>query len=150
MAGQPPESGPGIGESSTPTAPKFKPYTSILTFSSALTRPDDPPPSKKRNLAPWRRAVGRAHFNVEIHVADEYEDEFARMMERTFSACCDEIIGSEEPIIQFDEFKQEADWGVDEHPAGPQVPGEQTVLYDIVEDVAPPTTTKNGYVPSCR
>lgn len=138
--------GPGIGDSSTPS--KFKPYTSILTFSSASPRDETKPsPSKKRKVAPWRRAVGRAYFAHGHDTGKEDEDEYAEMMEWTFSGCSDVIIGSDVPIVQFDETKEEADWGVDEHP-GPQVPGEQGVLYDVAQDVAPPTTTKHRYAPS--
>jgi hypothetical protein len=142
MAGQSSEQGSVIGESSTPS--KFKPYTSILSFSTAPIRDDpSPPPSKKRKLAPWRRAVGRAHFTFGVEVEMAEEDQYAEMMEWTFSACSDEIIGSDIPIIDFTAKRDEADWEVDENP-GPQVPGEQGVLYDLAEDIAPPTTTKNG------
>lgn len=77
----------------------------------------------------------------------EYEDEFAEVMERTFAACSDVIIGSDVAIIQFDEMKDAADWAVDDHPGGPQVPGEQTVLYDLAEDSVAPTASKHRYVP---
>jgi len=136
----------GIGESNTPI--KFKPYTSILTFSSAPTQSEDdasPPPSKKRKLAPWRGAVGRAHFDIGLGVDEAYEDEFAEIMESTFSGCSDEIVGSDIPIVDFAAQREEADWEVDEHP-GSQVPGEQGVLYDLAQDVAPPSITKNRYV----
>jgi hypothetical protein len=136
------EQGSRIGESSTPS--KFKPYTSILSFSTAPIRDDpSPPPSKKRKVAPWRRAVGRAHFALDIEVERKDEDEFTEMMEWTFSGCSDEIIGSDIPIIDFTAKRDEADWEVDENP-GPQVPGEQGVLYDLAEDIAPSAPTKNG------
>jgi hypothetical protein len=142
MAGEQSEQGSGVEDSSTPS--KFKPYTSILTFSTAPVRDEpSPPPSKKRKLAPWRRAVGRAHFALDLEVERKDEDGFTEMMEWTFSGCSDEIIGSDIPIIDFTAKGDEGDWEVDENP-GPQVPGEQGVLYDLAEDIAPPTTTKNG------
>jgi hypothetical protein len=142
MASQQSEQGPGVEDSTTPS--KFKPYASILTFSTAPIRDEpSPPPSKKRKLAPWRRAVGRAHFAFGVEVEMAEEDQYAEMMEWTFSACSDEIIGSDIPIIDFAARRDEADWEVDENP-GPQVPGEQGVLYDLAEDITPPTTSKNG------
>jgi hypothetical protein len=144
MAGQSSEQGPGPGVEDSTTLSKFKPYTSILSFSTAPIRDEpSPPPSKKRKVAPWRGAVGRAHFALDIEVEREDEDGFTEMMEWTFSGCSDEIIGSDIPIIDFAARRDEADWQVDENP-GPQVPGEQGVLYDLAEDIAPPTTTKNG------
>jgi len=65
------------------------------------------------------------------------------MMEWTFSGCSDEIIGADIPIIDFAAKSLDADWEIDEHP-GLQVPGEQGVLYDLAQDIAPPTSTKNG------
>ena len=118
-----------------------------MTFSAASDRDEpSPQPSKKRKLAPWRRAVGRAHFALDIEVEREDEDGYTEMMEWTFSGCSDEIIGSDIPIIDFTARGDEGNWEVDEHPE-PQVPGEQGVLYDLAQDIAPPTTTKNGYVP---
>jgi hypothetical protein len=144
MAGEQSEQGSGIGVEDSTAPSKFKPYTSILSFSTAPIRDDpSPPPSKRRKIGPWRRAVGRAHFALDLEVEKEDEDGFTEMMEWTFSACSDEIIGSDIPIIDFTAKRDEADWEVDENP-GPQVPGEQGVLYDIAEDIAPPTTTKNG------
>ena len=141
MAGQSSEQGSGIGVEDSTTPSKFKPYTSILTFSTAPIR--DAPPSKKRKVAPWRRAVGRAHFALDIEVERKDEDGFTEMMEWTFWGCSDEIIGSDIPIIDFTAKGDEADWEVDENP-GPQVPGEQGVLYDLAEDIAPSAPTKNG------
>jgi hypothetical protein len=135
----------GIG----PVEPKsdFKPYTSILTFSSSPTREHDASPStQKRKLAPWRRAVGRAHFAIDIEdgIGEEHEDAFEEMMERTFAGFSDEVVGADIPITDFSLSKEEADWAVDDHPSGPQVPGEKSVLYNVEEDHVIATTTKSG------
>lgn len=138
------ESGSAIGPELNSST--FKPYTSILTFSSSPTRDHDAGPSaEKRKLAPWRKAVGRAYLAVDLGmVRRQDEDAYEEMMERTFAGFSDEVIGADVPITDFSVLKEEADWSVDEHPSGPQVPGEKSVLYNVEEDHVATTTTKIG------
>jgi hypothetical protein len=139
--------GSGIGPGPTEPRSGFKPYTSILTFSSSPTRDHDASPStKKKELAPWRRAVGRAYFAIDIEdgIGEEHEDAFGEMMERTFAGFSDEVVGADIPITDFSVLKEEPDWAVDDHPSGPQVPGEKSVLYNVEEDHIASTTTKSG------
>jgi hypothetical protein len=157
MEGQQPKDGSrvGLAPDSSPGS-SFKPYTSILTFSSAPARlqHDKPASPVTKPLAPWRRAVGRAHFAIDSDLMGENdngldtEDGLDEMMEWTFAACSDQVVGTDVPVIDFTTLTTggEVDWAVDDHPAGPQVPGEKSVLYDV-EDIAPPAKiTKNGYV----
>ena len=134
----------GIGPSEPSSS--FKPYTSILTFSSSPSRDNDAGSSdEKRKVAPWRKAVGRAYFAVDLGVVRRQdEDAYEEMMERTFAGFSDEVIGADVPITDFSVLKEEADWAVDEHPSGPQVPGEKSVLYNVEEDHVATTTTKSG------
>jgi len=133
-----------------PTIKAFKPYSSILKFTSAPARlQHSPSATDKKASPPWRRAVGRAHFSSDF-LEDQGREEdggYSVILERTFAGFSDEIIGSDVPVVDFRALDVEADWGIDEHP-GPQVAGEKGVLYDVADEVAHTTPIKNKSVSS--
>jgi hypothetical protein len=128
--------------------PTFKPYKSILKFSSSSSRPRDTQDDTRVGETvvrppPWRRPVGAAFFSYgpgpELDVIDPTKDsEYAEMMERTFAGFSDQVIGADVPVVDFRDYRSDASWGVDEAPEVPLVNGERPVLYHTADDVSAP------------
>lgn len=142
MAGEPSaaESDSGVTDGEV----GFKPYKSILNFSSS-TRGEaaveesslDKTPIKPP--APWRRPVGAAHFVTSLEGSvDRLEDDpmYIEIMERTFAGFSDEVVGADVPVIDFRGEQDDATWGLDEHPDTTKIQGERPVLYAVADDVA--------------
>lgn len=136
--------------------PSFKPYKSILKFSSSSSRlrQDQDEPSVEDVVVrppPWRRPVGAAFFRHPFdsgnNAADPSEDlRYAEMMERTFAGFSDEVIGADVPIIDFRNDGTDASWGIDEDPDMPLVDGERPVLYHTADDVPVPPSAPTRHV----
>lgn len=123
----------------TDDQPRFKPYKSILNFSSSSSRsPDHQDVTEVEDKVvrppPWRRPVGTAFF---VHgINSSHPSAYGEMMERTFAGFSDEVIGADVPITDFRNDGTEASWGVDEDPDMPLVAGERPVLYHTADDVS--------------
>lgn len=136
--------------------PSFKPYKSILKFSSSSSRPrqDQDEPNVNEVVVrppPWRRPVGTAFFRHVIDFGNDaiepsLDSSYAEMMERTFAGFSDEIIGADVPIIDFRNDGTDASWGIDEDPDIPLVTGERPVLYHTADDAPAPTAGPTRHV----
>ncbi|KAK4684822.1 hypothetical protein P7C73_g5347, partial [Tremellales sp. Uapishka_1] len=114
----------------------FRPYTSILRFSSSSSLPSSPTPSVTpdavRQLPPWRLPLGAAYFQLDSAFAiledpvpeDEYGS-YVEILQRTFRHFSTVKVGSDQEILVVDDELpvQEGEWfiddqGVDERTAG--------------------------------
>jgi hypothetical protein len=144
MASQSTEDDRGNKSTVIPTA--FKPYTSILKFTSAPARLQHADNTELKKAAPpWRRAVGRVHFTTDYMDCDSsLEDgEYGEILACTFAGFSDEVIGLDVPVVDFGRSKAEVDWSIDEHPGPPQVAGGKDVMYDVTDETVHTTPIKN-------
>lgn len=152
MASEPPS--PGVDHEAV-----FKPYRSILNFSSSSTRGanedededagQQPLGATDRHLLPpWRRAVGSAFFSLEHdHFAGETVPGYAELLERTFAGFSDEVIGADVAIVDFRTVDHDTSWDIDEDPEVAHVNGGGPVLYEVANDVTAPPVDPNAPTP---
>ena len=144
-----------IGREGRPTQ-GFEHYRSILRFSSAPSRLSTPQiledgqisvdKKTERRYPPWRRPVGRAFFLLNSEFAKLYgedipreeADEYAALLQRTFSAFSEEElrVGMESSHLDVDwSGEGEAKWTVDEWPMQASIEGFKEVLYGSETEV---------------